>query len=364
MAKGKGRGKGKGKAPRAPRQQVAPPVEPQDAVAPVEGVEIADTTLVETEAVEEAPAAPAKKRGRLYVDFMGKRWWLLGVSGAILVVCLGSLFFRQLNLGIEFRGGTIVELPQKEGVTTEELRSALEQAGMVEPVVQPRFEGARANGWTVRSTMADTAKATQVVRDVSNGLKIPSSGGGVRVIGPSYGKLITQRAMLALVLSVAAILVYVSVRFEFKMSVTAVVALVHDAIITLGVYSLVGREVTPNTLAALLTILGYSLYDTVVVFHRIRENTQSLTKQRFMDMANDSINQVLARWVNTGLSSLIPVVVLLVFGGPTLKDFAFALTIGLLSGAYSSVAVASPLYAMWKETEPRYQALKKRFGAA
>ncbi len=117
-------------------------------------------------------------------------------------------------------------------------------------------------------------------------------------------------------------------------------------------------------MAALLTIMGYSLYDTIVVFHRIRENTQNLQKKTFMQMANDSLNQILARWINTGLSSLIPVVVLLVIGGQTLKDFAFALTIGLVSGAYSSLGVASPLYAMWKEREPRYQALKKRFAQA
>src|SRR5450759_989174 len=132
------------------------------------------------------------------------------------------------------------------------------------------------------------------------------------------------------------------------MSVTAVIALVHDVTITLGLYALVGREVSPNTVAALLTILGYSLYDTIVVFHRIRENSGRIVKQTFMQMANDSINQVLMRSINTSLTAIIPVVTLFLIGGDTLKDFAFALIIGLVSGAYSTVAIASPLYAMWK----------------
>ncbi len=140
--------------------------------------------------------------------------------------------------------------------------------------------------------------------------------------------------------------------------------IVHDLIITLGIYSLAGLEVTPNTIAALLTILGYSLYDTIVVFHRIKENSQGLVKQSFMSMANESINEVLVRSLNTVATGLIPVISLLLFGGPTLKDFSAALTIGLLVGAYSSIGVAAPLYATWKETEPKYKALAKKFANA
>jgi SecD/SecF fusion protein len=161
--------------------------------------------------------------------------------------------------------------------------------------------------------------------------------------------------------SIFAILVYVSLRFEYKMSVTAIIGIIHDTLIVLGVYVLFGREITPNTIAALLTIIGYSLYDTIVVFHRIRENTSSVGKRTFMEMANDSINQIFMRWINTAMSQIIPVGCLLLFGGETLRDFAFAMTVGLISGAYSSIGLASPLYAVWKETEPRYQALKKKY---
>lgn len=298
---------------------------------------------------------------KLYIDFMGNRKWLFIGSGLVLAVAIVALLFRGLTFGIEFRGGTTIKFPQAANVTTEKLDGALRAAGMTDAIVQPALTQGRADGWIVRSGVSDTNKASAVFKKVADELSIPVQDSRASVISPSYGASITNAAMLALVVSIAAILVYISVRFEYKMSLTAVLALVHDAVITLGVYALVGREVTPNTVAALLTIMGYSLYDTIVVFHRIRENTASLQKTTFMKMANDSINQVLTRWFNTAVSQIVPVVVLLFFGGETLKDFAFALLIGLVSGAYSSIAVASPLYAMWKETEPRYRALKERY---
>jgi SecD/SecF fusion protein len=298
---------------------------------------------------------------RVYVDFMGNRKWLFVFSSVVLAIAIGALLLRGLTFGIDFKGGTSIKLPQTAGVTTEKVAGALRDAGMTDAIVQPALTQGRPDGWLVRSGISDTNKATKVFRTAADSLNIPLQEAQASVISPSYGASITNAAMLALVVSIAAILVYISVRFEYKMSVTAVLALAHDAIITLGIYALVGREVTPNTAAALLTIIGYSLYDTIVVFHRIRENTANLQKTTFMQMANDSINQVLTRWINTGLSQIVPVVVLLTFGGETLKDFAFALLVGLLSGAYSSVAVASPLYAIWKETEPRYKALKQRY---
>jgi SecD/SecF fusion protein len=148
------------------------------------------------------------------------------------------------------------------------------------------------------------------------------------------------------------------------MSLTAVAALLHDVLIVIGIYALLGEQVTPNTIAALLTILGYSLYDTVVVFHRIKENSQSLSKQTFMQMANRSLNEVFIRTINTTFTSLIPVLMMLFFGGATLRDFALALTIGLVIGSYSSIGVATPLYSMWKEREPKFAAIKKKYANA
>lgn len=182
-------------------------------------------------------------------------------------------------------------------------------------------------------------------------------------IGPDWGASVIQSSLIAFLVSIVLIIIYIAIRFEYKMGVTAIVALLHDLVLVMGVYALVGREVNPNTIAALLTILGYSLYDTVVVFHRINDNMQSDDiKCTFMTMANHSINQVLVRTINTTLTSLIPVLAMLLFGGETLKDFAFAMVIGLVCGSYSSIAVASPLYAMWKTREPCYQKLVKKFG--
>ena len=301
---------------------------------------------------------------RPYIDFMGNRKWLFIASGVVLAIAVIALAARGLVFGIDFKGGTVIKLPQRAAVTTEKVQSALADAGMRDAIVQPVTAAGRADGWLIRSSVSDTQKANDVFIAVADKLEIPLQEARASVIAPSYGETITNAAMIALLVSIAAILLYISVRFEYKMSVTAVIALVHDAVITLGIYALIGREVTPNTVAALLTILGYSLYDTIVVFHRIRENAQHLSKKPFMQMANDSINQVLMRWINTAISQIVPVVVLFTFGGETLKDFALALLIGLLSGAYSSVAVASPLYAIWKETEPRYKALKQRYAKA
>ena len=280
---------------------------------------------------------------RPYIDFMGKRMWLFSFSGVVLLIALGSLVFRPLNLGIEFKGGTVITLTNVSGATIEQVRSAASAAGIPGAAVQTTERG-----FIVRSTETKTVSAEAQAAAMAATLKVASTDRQVSTIGPEWGSNITNASLLALAVSIIAILAYISIRFEYKMAVTGVIALLHDAAITLGIYALLGREVTPNTVAALLTILGYSLYDTIVVFHRIRENTQNLSKKTFMDMANDSLNQVLVRWINTGLSSLIPVICLLLFGGETLRDFAFALTVGLLSGAYSSVAVASPLYAMWK----------------
>src|SRR5450759_1528169 len=248
---------------------------------------------------------------KVYIDFMGNRKWLFAVSLVFIAVSIGALLIRGLNFGIELKGGTTIGLPYKQGLTVESVRAELSKDGMTDAIVQPVQQGTTLDGFLVRSSISDTAKANQVFQTAATNLKLDLSGTSASIIAPSYSKTITDAAMLALVLSLAAILVYISIRFEYKMSVTAVIALVHDALITLGIYALVGREVTPNTIAALLTILGYSLYDTIGVFHRIRENSQHLVKQPFMVMANDSINQVLARWINTGLSSIIPVVVLL-----------------------------------------------------
>jgi SecD/SecF fusion protein len=293
---------------------------------------------------------------RRTIDFLGHRLYFAIASGIMLAVAIGALAIVGLNFGIEFQGGTVMIFTTTTEIQTADVRDALADEGIEGATVQP-LEG---EGFLVRTSTTDVQVAADSFDAVVETLGLEEQQPNVTTIGPNWGANITNRALLALLLSIGAILVWVSIRFEYKMSVAAVAALVHDVVITLGIYALLGREVTPSTVAALLTILGYSIYDTIVVFHRIQENSQRLVKTTFMDMANTSLNQVLMRSINTSLTSLIPVLSLLFFGGETLRDFALALAIGLLLGAYSSIGVATPLYATWKEREPKYQALRKK----
>jgi len=297
------------------------------------------------------------------IDFMGNRRIMFAVSAVLIVISIAALGIRGLKFGVEFTGGTVINVVNAKTVSIEDMRKAFTDAGITNAQVQEStINGVR--GFIVRTEVTDPKVANADTAKVALATKLPSGEFQVTTIGPGWGKNVTNKALLALMVSILAILLYVSLRFEYKMSVTAVVALVHDILITLGIYALVGWEISPNVIAALLAILGYSLYDTIVVFHRIKENSQGLVKQSFMSMANQSINEVLVRSLNTTFLSLIPVVVLLFFGGSTLKDYALALTIGLAVGAYSSIGVAAPLFAMWKEREPKYAALAKKFAKA
>lgn len=295
----------------------------------------------------------------LKIDFMGIRKYFFIVSAVLLLISFGSLAIKGLEFGIDFRGGSSITITNGEGKAIDEVRAAFSKSGMGEVIVQTSKTG-ETDGFIVKTTLADEQKANDITQSVTKELGITEYS--VSIIGAGWGKQLTDSALLAFGLSIIAILVYISIRFEYKMSIMAVVALIHDIIITVGIYSLFDKEVSPATIAALLTILGYSLYDTIVVFGRIKENTAGIAKMSFMDMANVSINEVFARSINTTVTSLIPVVTMLFFNVETLDGFAFALAIGLLVGAYSSIGVAAPLYAMWKEKEPKYVALRKKYG--
>ena len=301
--------------------------------------------------------------------------WLLIITTLLV---LGSVFMfmppqEKINQGLDIQGGLSVVLTAKStdgaDVTNDDMEksraiieSRVNALGASEAVVQTTTADGD-QGFLVRTTTTSAEEATQRANQVADKLGLSTDSFEVTTIGPDWGASVIQSSLNAILVSIVLIIIYIAIRFEYKMGVTAIVALLHDLVLVMGVYALVGREVNPNTIAALLTILGYSLYDTVVVFHRINDNMQSDDiKCTFMTMANHSINQVLVRTVNTTLTSLIPVLAMLLFGGETLKDFAFAMVIGLVCGSYSSIAVASPLYAMWKTREPRYQKLVKKFG--
>ncbi|MBO4364786.1 MAG: protein translocase subunit SecD [Eggerthellaceae bacterium] len=306
-----------------------------------------------------------KLKGRFLkhdINFLKYRKVFLGLAAAAMVACLLCIGIKGLNYGIEFIGGTSITFNGTGDITTEQIRDAFDDAGEPDAVIQTT-ESNGEEGFIVRITQTDAAAAAGTATDVAESLGISTDSFQVDTIGPDWGTTIIKSMIIALLVSFVLIVLYIGFRFEYKMGLTALVALLHDIILVVGIYALVGREMNPNTIAALLTILGYSLYDTVVVFHRIADNMEhSDIKCTFMTMANHSINQVFLRSINTSLTSLFPVVCMLLFGSETLQDFAFAMVIGLIAGCYSSIAIACPLFAMWKTREPEYAKLEKKYG--
>ena len=305
-------------------------------------------------------------RGRfikLDVNLLGLKKIFLTVACCAMVLVAIIVGVRGVNFGIEFVGGTSVTFHGTGDVTTEQVRDAFSDAGEPDAVIQTTTADGEP-GFLVRTTTTSAEDATATANEVADAFGWTTDSFEATTIGPDWGASVIQSSAIAFFVSLLLIIAYISIRFrDPKMGVTAVVALLHDLIIVMGVYVLVGREITPNTIAALLTILGYSLYDTVVVFHRINENMKDdSVKCTFATMANHSVNEVLVRSLNTSITSLIPVVAMLLFGGETLKDFALAMTIGLVCGCYSSYAIATPLYVIWKTHEPRFKKLQKKYG--
>jgi SecD/SecF fusion protein len=319
-------------------------------------------------------------------DFMGKSRWFFTLSGTILVVGALAIGGRGLNLGIDFVSGTQIQttfvhkasIAQVDKVLAslpgKQLRSAL-----ANPVVQQVSAKTEGNG----------AKAVQTANSFQISVKTltPSQLGSVNVpgtveyalnkqftikngnfnatsVGPTFGKTIADAAIVAIIASLLAITAYIALRFEWKYAVPVLIALAHDLLITAGVYALTGRQVTDSTVAALLTILGYSIYDTIIVFDRVRENVKRMQNAAFSQIVNRSMSEVLTRSLATSFCTLLPVLALLLFGGSTLKDFAFALLVGVASGAYSSIFIASPVLTHWKEREPVYRRRRARIAAA
>ena len=319
--------------------------------------------------VEDEAKTPAQKVvGRFIkrdIPFMRARKVLLIIAACCVIASLAVCGVRGLNFGTEFIGGTSISINQTGGATTDEVRDAFAAAGQENAVVQTTSTNGQ-DGFLVRLVTMDTSEAYNAAAAVAETLDLSSTDITVSTIQASWGESVIRSSVVAFLVSLVLIIAYIGVRFRsFKMGVVAVAALLHDLIIVVGIYALIGREFTPNTVAALLTILGYSLYDTVVVFHRINDNMmESTTKVTFMTMANHSINQVFVRSINTTLTSLIPVLFMLLFGSATLKDFAFAMVIGLVCGCYSSIAVATPLFAEWTSREKDNVKLTKKLGPA
>ncbi len=290
-------------------------------------------------------------------DFIGGSRWFFSMSGVILLVCALALAAQGLNFGIDFEGGTRITAPLEREASVEDVRSAIgignaevqtvENEELGQNVVQISAEELGPN---------EVDRVEQALADEFGLADDPST----ESIGASFGETVAESAIYAIVASLIIISIYISLRFQWKFAVPVMIALAHDLLITGGVYALLGREVTASTVAALLTILGFSLYDTIVVFDRVRENIPRMPNAAFSQIYNRSMSEVIIRSLATSFCAGLPILALMLFGGETLQDFAFALLVGTLSGTYSSVFIAGPVLTHWKEREPVYRAREAR----
>jgi SecD/SecF fusion protein len=302
------------------------------------------------------------------VDFIGRTKYWFAVSGAVLLIGIGSLAVQGLNLGIDFKGGSQFSFKTPEPHQISDIRAQTAAMGLGDAVIQGR--GPSTNGayeeFQVRTESLGQEQQSNLTARLTSDLQATSVG--VKNVSASFSRQILKSALLAIIVSLALIVIYVTLRFEFKFAVPVLVALVHDILITLGIYSLTQREVTSATVAAVLTILGYSIYDTIIIFDRVRENIPLMRRSSFAAIANQSLWETIRRSLATTFITLLPVSSLIVFGGDTLKDFAFALLVGILSGAYSTIFIATPLLVILKEREPEFAkrkaaGLREKLGA-
>ncbi|MFF1557500.1 protein translocase subunit SecF [Streptomyces sp. NPDC058279] len=302
-------------------------------------------------------------RGDVGYDFVGKRFLWYGVSILITITAIVALAVQGLNMGIEFKGGAVFTTP-KTAVSVAKVTEDAKTASGHEAIVQALGTG----GMRIQISGLNTADAAGVKKQLATDLKVDANQINADLVGPSWGEQIANKAWTGLGIFMVLVVLYLAIAFEWRMAVAALVALIHDLTITVGVYALVGFEVTPGTVIGLLTILGYSLYDTVVVFDGLKEGSKDITKQTrytFSEIANRSINGTLVRSINTTVVALLPVGALLFIGGGflgagMLNDISLSLFVGLAAGAYSSIFIATPLVVDLKEREPAMKALRKR----
>jgi preprotein translocase subunit SecF len=303
-------------------------------------------------------------RGETAIDFIGKRRRWYAISALFVLASIAALSLQGLHLGIEFKGGSSFTV-NKATATVEQARSAVEGVNVPGEIIVQKIGNDKVR---VQTGALDTAQNNAVQDALASELGVTVESIDTQIIGPSWGKEITRKALYGLVGFLIVVMLYLAMAFEPKMAVAAIAAVVHDVFITVGIYALVGFDVTPATIIGFLTILGYSLYDTVVVFDKVRENTRTITAsstKTYSQAVNHAVNQTLVRSANTSLIALLPVASILfvgagLLGAGTLKDLSLALFIGLAVGTYSSIFIAPPVLAQLREKEPAMQALAKR----
>jgi preprotein translocase subunit SecF len=304
-------------------------------------------------------------RGEISYDFVGRKRRWYAISGAILLISVVALFARGLDFSVDFKGGAVFQF-SAPSVSQTQVEATVSHAGVNGAVVQQLTGKLGNRSWQVQTNALTSQETFTVENALTN--QLGAKDMSTSFVGASWGGQITTKAIQALIAFLIVIVLYLSIAFEWKMAVAAFVALIHDLVIATGVYALTGFQVSPATVIGLLTILGYSLYDTVVVFDKVRENTAGLlggAKSTYSEAANLALNQTLVRSINTSIIALLPVAAILFVGGGLLgagelKDLSLVLLVGMLSGTYSSIFIATPVLADLKEREPQYKALAKR----
>jgi SecD/SecF fusion protein len=285
---------------------------------------------------------------------MKRRNLWFGISGAIILAGVISLGVRGLNLGIDFKGGTQITFNTHRAYAQADVAAIAAQDGQKDAIVQGR--GSSTDGkykqWQIRTRSLTGASQSNLSDDLKTKLGAYSSG--IKNVSSSFGHQIAYDAIWGIIVSLVLIVIYITLRFGGKYSIPVILAMLHDIVITVGVYSLAYKEVSVATVAAVLTVLGYSIYDTIIIFDRVRENVPLMRRQPFATIVNVSLWETIRRSLATTFITLLPIVALEIFGGATLKDFAFALIVGVISGAYSSIFIAAPLLTIWKEREPEF----------
>jgi preprotein translocase subunit SecF len=292
------------------------------------------------------------------INFVGRLKYAIAFSLIITVISVVAILWKGLNYGIDFAGGTLVQIKFHKAISADDIRKVLNQVGIDDSVIQP---------FGADEVVIRTAKSSSEIKGLSNKIEdsLNAAHGKdtfqvqrVEVVGPKVGKDLTQKAILAVIFSWIGMLVYIAFRFEFRHAVGGIVGVIHDVIVVVGIFSIFNIEFTLTIVAALLTIIGYSIHDTIVVFDRVRENVRKDTKKNLRTVMNESINQTLSRTILTSFTVVLVVVVLYIFGGAVIHDFAFALLVGVIFGTYSSVFIASPVVLAWEKYKP--STLKKK----
>ena len=284
-------------------------------------------------------------------NFIGKGKIFFIVSLIIIITGVVFYFVRGFNFGIDFLGGNLMEVNFKKDVTISEVRKVMEEAGYGNSILQ----NTASDQFIIRTVPVEESEKNRILDELDTKIGINRPLVQDREVAPGFSKQITKNALIAVAISLAGILIYIWIRFEVRFAITAIIELLHDLLIILSVYIITYREFNITTIAVVLTILGYSVNDAIIIFDRVREELRFNKRERFFDTVNYSINKTFIRSMSTVLTTLFPVIVLLILGNPTLQDFAFGLFIGIISGTYSSIFIGSPLLVLWNNRFPKYK---------